>query len=181
MLGCWDSRPEAAETGEFGLSGTELSDGFADELGGHGPENCGRSFPPVTCACSLWWPHVAIHPHSTPTPSLHCYASYQPVAMGARRRKLTVSLGDKIDTLDKNAAEDSPTKRVFATVSAILTLVRVSTVAASSVDSKPHRFSNRTRTSITKIPCSYLNLVSTYARCWMSQSKERTQGVLTNP
>ena len=65
--------------------------------------------------------------------------------MGARRRRATVSLDDKIDTLDKNAAEDSPAKQVFATVSAILTLVRVSTVAASSVDSRSHRLSNRTR------------------------------------
>jgi len=49
--------------------------------------------------------------------------------MGVRRRKAIVSLDDKIDILDKNAAEDSPAKQVFKTVSAILALVRVSAVA----------------------------------------------------
>jgi len=49
--------------------------------------------------------------------------------MGVRRRKAIVSLDDKIDILNKNAAEDSPAKQVFTTVSAILVLVRVSVVA----------------------------------------------------
>ena len=56
-----------------------------------------------------------------------------------------MSLDDKIDTLDKNAVEDSPAKQVFTTVGAILTLVRVSTAIASPANSRPHRLSNRTR------------------------------------
>ena len=49
--------------------------------------------------------------------------------MGAHRRKAAVSLDDAVNILDKNATEDSPTKQVFKTVSAILALVRVSAVA----------------------------------------------------
>jgi len=48
--------------------------------------------------------------------------------MGARRQKVTVSLDDKIDILDKRAVEDSPANQVFKTVRVILALVRVSAV-----------------------------------------------------
>lgn len=81
---------------------------------------------------SLCWPHVTLlhPPNSTPTSSPHYYTSYQPVTMGARRRKATMSLNDKIDILDRNAVGDFPAKQVFKIVSVILALVRVSAVVS---------------------------------------------------
>jgi len=66
--------------------------------------------------------------------------------MGAHGRKATVSLDDAINTLDKNAVEDSPAKQVLETVRVILALVRVSAVApVFTVAPRPRRLSNRIR------------------------------------
>ena len=49
------------------------------------------------------------------------------VSMATRTRKANATLfDDRINVLDRNAIETSPTKRIFRTVSAILALVRVS-------------------------------------------------------
>jgi len=77
-------------------------------------------------------PPTPSYPHSTSTP----YP--KPITSGAHARKTRVSLlDDKIDILDRGAVEASPVKQVFRTVSAIIALVRVSTlVLHPSVNSR---------------------------------------------
>lgn len=73
-------------------------------------------------------------PHRIVTP----YA--EPATMAVRASNVQVSLDDRIEILNRNAAEASQAKKVFRTVSTILGLVRVrSVVLRSLVDSISHR------------------------------------------
>ena len=52
--------------------------------------------------------------------------------MGTHARRLKEPLDDKIEILNTNALEASPTKEIFITVSAILALIRVRSVVIRS-------------------------------------------------
>ena len=89
-------------------------------------------------------------------------------------------LNDRIDILNRKAIDASPARQVLKTTSAILTLVRVSTlVPRSPVDS--HWQPTRTRQLVTKILYNCPSTVSTYVWYWRPQPRERVWTTSMNP